>query len=231
MKPPLSRACLLWMVGMLSLPIAWESEALFAFSSPTESQHTEIDANIQNDTEKSHHSHHCKRGPRGHKGHRGKQGHPGATGATGPTGANGSVEIPIYASIYVDNGPTIPLTENVTFNNVSLLTGNITFTPPSDSITIEQTGIYEINTGMLFPSSNTFPITFSILKNGNPIPGASITAPLVSSVLGNSQYTNSTITFLQAGDVLTLTLTQGPISVTLGSNGNVDAYMTIKQIP
>lgn len=243
---------LFWITSIVPISMACESGVLLASSLPRIAQHTEIATTVQDDAVKSHHSHHCKRGPRGHRGKQGKRGHRGPTGATGmngiegptgptgatgmngiegptgPTGATGTEGITTYASLYVDNGPTIAAGSTVLFNQVAALNGGINFTTGTGSITIIEDGVYEINIGMLFSASTSTTISFNLMKNAISIPGARIAAPTASTIR-TTEYTNSIITNLNIGDVLTLT-NSSSISVQLDGSGNVDTYITIKRI-
>ncbi|WP_371410946.1 Gly-Xaa-Xaa repeat protein [Bacillus toyonensis] len=100
----------------------------------------------------------------GLKGLTGAQGPAGSQGATGPAGT--PIPVPI-ASIGNSNAQTIFPGTNIQFNQVFEL-NNITFNDTADTLTVLETGVYDIN----FSASTTFPgsspFGFGISFNGQP---------------------------------------------------------------
>lgn len=88
----------------------------------------------------------------------------GTTGATGPTGTPIPVTI---AAIGNSNPQTISPGTNIQFNQAFEL-NNINFNDTSDTLTILETGVYDIS----FSASTTFPgsspFGFGISFNGQP---------------------------------------------------------------
>lgn len=100
----------------------------------------------------------------GLKGLTSAQGPAGSQGATGPAGT--PIPVPI-ASIGNSNAQTIFPGTNIQFNQVFEL-NNITFNDTADTLTVLETGVYDIN----FSASTTFPgsspFGFGISFNGQP---------------------------------------------------------------
>ncbi|KYG33384.1 BclA C-terminal domain-containing protein [Alkalihalobacillus trypoxylicola] len=120
-------------------------------------------------------------GPPGATGPQGPPGTPGPTGptgpgvgATGPTGPTGppgptGSGITSFASVFrVDPGTgtdTIPGNTAIVFTNGFEVGTAFTFTPPSDTIIINETGFYEIN----FTVHNQGNADFDLELNGVPV--------------------------------------------------------------
>ncbi len=142
-------------------------------------------------------------GPAGATGAQGAQGPAGATGATGPAGTPIPVTI---AAIGNSNAQTISPGTNIQFNQVFEI-NNITFNDTSDTLTIIETGVYDIS----FSASTTFPgsspFGFGISFNGQPP-----TRNFSTNVIG-SAVSFSTIVTLQAGTTIAVQPTANTISI------------------
>ncbi|MGM2669770.1 Gly-Xaa-Xaa repeat protein [Bacillus cereus group sp. Bce026] len=160
-------------------------------------------------------------GPAGAQGATGAQGPAGATGATGATGPAGT-PIPVtIAAIGNSNPQTISPGTNLQFNQVFELT-NISFNDTSDTLTILETGVYDIS----FSASTTFPgsspFGFGISFNGQPP-----TRNFSTNVIG-SAVSFSTIVTLQAGTTISIQPTANTISIP--NTGDTTATLSIFRI-
>ncbi|MGZ9770238.1 Gly-Xaa-Xaa repeat protein [Bacillus toyonensis] len=160
-------------------------------------------------------------GPAGAQGATGPQGPAGAQGATGATGAAGT-PIPVtIAAIGNSNPQTISPGTNIQFNQVFELT-NISFNDTSDTLTILETGVYDIS----FSASTTFPgsspFGFGISFNGQPP-----TRNFSTNVIG-SAVSFSTIVTLQAGTTIAVQPTANTISIP--NTGDTTATLSVFRI-
>ncbi|MGI8213667.1 MULTISPECIES: Gly-Xaa-Xaa repeat protein [Bacillus cereus group] len=160
-------------------------------------------------------------GPAGVQGATGPQGPAGATGATGAQGPAGT-PIPVtIAAIGNSNPQTISPGTNLQFNQVFELT-NISFNDTSDTLTILETGVYDIS----FSASTTFPgsspFGFGISFNGQPP-----TRNFSTNVIG-SAVSFSTIVTLQAGTTISIQPTANTISIP--NTGDTTATLSIFRI-
>lgn len=166
-------------------------------------------------------------GPAGATGATGAQGPAGATGATGAQGATGATgpagtPIPVtIAAIGNSNPQTISPGTNLQFNQVFELT-NISFNDTSDTLTILETGVYDIS----FSASTTFPgsspFGFGISFNGQPP-----TRNFSTNVIG-SAVSFSTIVTLQAGTTISIQPTANTISIP--NTGDTTATLSVFRI-
>ncbi|PFR47523.1 collagen-like repeat preface domain-containing protein [Bacillus cereus] len=169
-------------------------------------------------------------GPAGATGATGAQGVQGPAGATGPTGAQGATgatgpagtPIPVtIAAIGNSNPQTISPGTNIQFNQVFELT-NISFNDTSDTLTILETGVYDIS----FSASTTFPgsspFGFGISFNGQPP-----TRNFSTNVIG-SAVSFSTIVTLQAGTTIAVQPTANTISIP--NTGDTTATLSVFRI-
>ncbi|MGG5792904.1 Gly-Xaa-Xaa repeat protein [Bacillus nitratireducens] len=158
------------------------------------------------------------RGATGATGATGPQGLRGATGATGPAGTPIPVTI---AAIGNSNPQTISPGTNIPFNQVFEL-NNITFNDTSDTLTILETGVYDIS----FSASTTFPgsspFGFGISFNGQPP-----TRNFSTNVIG-SAVSFSTIVTLQAGTTIAVQPTANTISIP--NTGDTTATLSVFRI-
>ncbi|MDA2384183.1 Gly-Xaa-Xaa repeat protein [Bacillus cereus] len=148
----------------------------------------------------------------------------GATGAQGPQGIQGPAGTPIpvtIAAIGNSNPQTISPGTNLQFNQVFELT-NISFNDTSDTLTILETGVYDIN----FSASTTFPgsspFGFGISFNGQPP-----TRNFSTNVIG-SAVSFSTIVTLQAGTTISIQPTANTISIP--NTGDTTATLSVFRI-
>ena len=163
-------------------------------------------------------------GATGAQGPQGVQGPAGATGAQGATGATGPAGTPIpvtIAAIGNSNPQTISPGTNLQFNQVFELT-NISFNDTSDTLTILETGVYDIS----FSASTTFPgsspFGFGISFNGQPP-----TRNFSTNVIG-SAVSFSTIVTLQAGTTISIQPTANTISIP--NTGDTTATLSVFRI-
>ncbi|WP_329762544.1 Gly-Xaa-Xaa repeat protein [Bacillus nitratireducens] len=158
------------------------------------------------------------RGATGATGATGPQGLRGATGATGPAGTPIPVTI---AAIGNSNPQTISPGTNIQFNQVFEL-NNITFNDTSDTLTVLETGVYDIS----FSASTTFPgsspFGFGISFNGQPP-----TRNFSTNVIG-SAVSFSTIVTLQAGTTIAVQPTANTISIP--NTGDTTATLSVFRI-
>lgn len=163
-------------------------------------------------------------GPAGATGATGAQGIQGPAGATGATGATGPAGTPIpvtIAAIGNSNPQTISPGTNIQFSQVFELT-NISFNDTSDTLTILETGVYDIS----FSASTTFPgsspFGFGISFNGQPP-----TRNFSTNVIG-SAVSFSTIVTLQAGTTIAVQPTANTISIP--NTGDTTATLSVFRI-
>ncbi|OUB16670.1 hypothetical protein BK704_04585 [[Bacillus thuringiensis] serovar konkukian] len=163
-------------------------------------------------------------GATGATGPQGPAGAQGATGPQGPQGAQGPAGTPIpvtIAAIGNSNPQTISPGTNIQFNQVFELT-NIAFNDTSDTLTILETGVYDIS----FSASTTFPgsspFGFGISFNGQPP-----TRNFSTNVIG-SAVSFSTIVTLQAGTTIAVQPTANTISIP--NTGDTTATLSVFRI-
>ncbi|MCU5341371.1 Gly-Xaa-Xaa repeat protein [Bacillus cereus] len=160
-------------------------------------------------------------GATGAQGPQGIQGPAGATGATGATGPAGT-PIPVtIAAIGNSNPQTISPGTNIQFNQVFEI-NNINFNDTADTLTILETGVYDIS----FSASTTFPgsspFGFGISFNGQPP-----TRNFSTNVIG-SAVSFSTIVTLQAGTTISIQPTANTISIP--NTGDTTATLSVFRI-
>ncbi|MEK5193337.1 Gly-Xaa-Xaa repeat protein [Bacillus sp. FSL M7-0884] len=163
-------------------------------------------------------------GATGPQGAQGIQGPAGATGAQGPAGATGAAGTPIpvtIAAIGNSNPQTISPGTNIQFNQVFELT-NISFNDTSDTLTILETGVYDIS----FSASTTFPgsspFGFGISFNVQP-PNRNFSTNVIGSAVSFS-----TIVTLQAGTTIAVQPTANTISIP--NTGDTTATLSVFRI-
>ncbi|MGG1326416.1 Gly-Xaa-Xaa repeat protein, partial [Bacillus tropicus] len=145
----------------------------------------------------------------------------GATGATGATGPAGT-PIPVtIAAIGNSNAQTISPGTNIQFNQVFEI-NNIDFNDTTDTLTVLETGVYDIS----FSASTTFPgsspFGFGISFNGQPP-----TRNFSTNVIG-SAVSFSTIVTLQAGTTISVQPTANTISIP--NTGDTTATLSVFRI-
>lgn len=166
-------------------------------------------------------------GALGATGPTGPQGLQGTPGATGPTGPSGSLNA--YGGKYSTTTQTLNLglgtqTQIGLANSMPNL--NITYSP-TNSITVTQAGIYEINFYSNVSVAIGTTLTLAVRANGTNIPSTVISRLLPVGV--NSIYSGSTIVTLTAGSVIDMAVSASlAVGVTLGSG--VNATLSVKKI-
>ncbi|CJV85512.1 collagen-like cell surface-anchored protein SclF [Streptococcus pneumoniae] len=163
-------------------------------------------------------------GATGATGAQGPAGATGATGAQGATGATGPAGTPIpvtIAAIGNSNAQTISPGMNIQFNQVFEI-NNIDFNDTTDTLTVLETGVYDIS----FSASTTFPgsspFGFGISFNGQPP-----TRNFSTNVIG-SAVSFSTIVTLQAGTTISVQPTANTISIP--NTGDTTATLSVFRI-
>ncbi|MBM6644812.1 Gly-Xaa-Xaa repeat protein [Bacillus sp. RIT 809] len=157
-------------------------------------------------------------GATGPQGSQGIQGPAGSQGATGPSGTPLPVTI---AAIGNSNPQTISTGTNIQFDQVFEL-NNLSFNDTSDTLTIFETGVYDIS----FSASTTFPgsspFGFGISFNGQPP-----TRNFSTNVIG-SAISFSTIITLTAGTTISVQPTVNTISIP--NTGDTTATLSVFRI-
>lgn len=103
---------------------------------------------------------------------------------------------------------------------------NVTYIP-ANSITVGETGVYEINYFSNLSAALGTTVTMAVRVNGTNIPSAEVSRAL--SVGVTTPFSGSTIVNLTAGDVITMALSALiAVGVTLG-NG-VSATLSVKKL-
>ena len=103
---------------------------------------------------------------------------------------------------------------------------NVTFNMP-DSLTIEESGVYEINYMFNASSSLGAAVTLSVRNNGAIIPSTEETHILAIGV--ESIYSGSVLEALSAGDMLTIEV-ESTLELTLTLSSGVTATLSVKKL-
>ena len=159
-------------------------------------------------------------GIQGATGPTGPQGLQGIQGATGPTGPDGSISA--YGEKYTEatnpitleaNTQTqVPLESNGPGSNVSYDTTNV--------LTINDTGVYQIDFLLNASPSAATTLTAAVRQNNTNITGTLIT--LTTDTDDNALFTASAITNLNANDQIDLTVTSSnAVTLTFGDNTSI----------
>lgn len=146
-------------------------------------------------------------------------------GDTGPGGGGGLIA---YGGKYNDATQTIDLAVGATTPlplPVDMPANNVTL--GADNLTIEQSGIYEINYMFNASASLGAAVTLAVLNNGAPIPETEEIHLLAIGV--ESIYSGSVITSLSAGDVLTMSVSSA-VALTLTLSTGVTVTLTAKKL-
>ena len=169
-------------------------------------------------------------GPQGISGITGPTGPQGLVGATGPTGPTGpTTGLTAYGGKYNNTSSTISLgigTPSQVPLPVSMPNLNTSYTT-TNSITVSQGGIYEINFYTNISVALGTTLTLAIRANGTNI--ASTVISRASSVGTSSIYSGSVLVQLPANTVIDMAVSALlAVGVTLGSG--TSASLTIKKI-
>lgn len=155
------------------------------------------------------------------------QGPTGPQGATGPTGPTSALAA--YGGRYNTTSSNINLgigTQSQVPLATTMPNSNVTY-PSTNSLTLGQAGVYEINYYMLVSATVATTITMAVRSNGTNIPSTVTSRPL--SVGTNSVFSGSTIVTLPTNSVIDMAISAlVALGVTLGSG--VSASLTIKKI-
>lgn len=178
-------------------------------------------------------------GPTGPTGPTGLTGAIGPTGATGPTGPTGSA-IGVYGGLYNSSSQLVFFTAADTYVKLNLNTAlpSNQVTPNANStITVNETGTYEINYNILMSTSAAVDVSAAVRNNGTVIPQTRGSQTLAIDDTTNLAYDGrlscSTIVNLTAGDILdlvVLVLRTLPTGLDAAVNGNANCTLTIKKI-
>lgn len=157
----------------------------------------------------------------------------GITGPTGPTGPQGiagpSAGLNAYGGKYSNTTQNINLaigTQSQIGLAISMPNFNVTYTP-TNSITITQNGIYEINYYSNLSVALGTTITLAVRVNGANIPSTTISRSL--SVGTSSIYNGSTIVSLNAGNVIDMAIS-ALLAVGVTLNSGLNAFLTLKKL-
>ena len=165
----------------------------------------------------------------GPTGPTGADGEMGPTGPTGATGAGGGGGLLYYGGRYNKTEQTLFLNPNVPerIPLPLLMPINGVGTGMADSLTIEHSGIYEINYMFNGSSSLGTEVSLEVRRNGAPIDSTEVTHLLAVGV--ESIYSGSVIEQLFAGDVLEL-IVYAPYALNLTLGVGVAATLTVKKL-
>lgn len=148
-------------------------------------------------------------------------------GPTGPTGPSSGLSV--YGGKYNNTSSTISLgigTQTQVPLPLTLPNQNTTYTT-TNSITVQQGGVYEINYSTNLSVALGTTLTLAVRANGTTIPSTVTTKTL--PVGTSSIYSGSTIVQLQANTVVDMTISALiAVGVTLGNGTN--ATITVKKI-
>ncbi len=184
-------------------------------------------------------------GPTGAAGITGPTGPTGATGAIGPTGATGPTgptgsAIGVYGGLYNSSSQLVFFTAADTYVKLNLNTAlpSNQVTPNANStITVNETGTYEINYNILMSTSAAVDVSAAVRNNGTVIPQTRGSQTLAiddtTTLAYDGRLSCSTIVNLTAGDILdlvVLVLRTLPTGLDAAVNGNANCTLTIKKI-
>ena len=164
--------------------------------------------------------------PQGATGAAGAAGATGATGATGPTGAANGLNA--YGGLYTTAAPSLSLSttaQQVTLGDTMPETG-VTYTP-ANSITVTDTGLYDIFYSITLTPDTADTITVSPRVNNTDVTGASSVHTLDADE--ESTFTKSTLVSLNAGDVVDLAVTATQ-AVTAPVSSGTGAVLVVKRL-
>ena len=164
--------------------------------------------------------------PQGATGAAGAAGATGATGATGPTGAANGLNA--YGGLYTTAAPSLSLSttaQQVTLGDQMPETG-VTYTP-ANSITVADTGLYDIFYSITITPDTADTITVSPRVNNTDVTGASSVHTLDADE--ESTFTKSTLVSLNAGDVVDLAVTATQ-AVTAPVASGTGAVLVVKRL-
>lgn len=163
----------------------------------------------------------------------------GPTGATGPTGPTGSA-IGVYGGLYNSSSQLVFFTAADTYVKLNLNTAlpSNQVTPNANStITVNETGTYEINYNILMSTSAAVDVSAAVRNNGTVIPqtrgSQTLTIDDTTTLAYDGRLSCSTIVNLTAGDILdlvVLVLRTLPTGLDAAVNGNANCTLTIKKI-
>ena len=165
-------------------------------------------------------------GATGPTGAAGAAGATGATGATGPTGAANGLNA--YGGLYTTAAPSLSLSttaQQVTLGDTMPETG-VTYTP-ANSITVTDTGLYDIFYSITLTPDTADTITVSPRVNNTDVTGASSVHTLDADE--ESTFTKSTLVSLNAGDIVDLAVTATQ-AVTAPVSSGTGAVLVVKRL-
>ena len=164
--------------------------------------------------------------PQGATGAAGAAGATGATGATGPTGAANGLNA--YGGLYTTAAPSLSLSttaQQVTLGDTMPEKG-VTYTP-ANSITVTDTGLYDIFYSIILTPDTADTITVSPRVNNTDVTGASSVHTLDADE--ESTFTKSTLVSLNAGDIVDLAVTATQ-AVTAPVSSGTGAVLVVKRL-
>lgn len=163
-------------------------------------------------------------GPTGPQGIQGIAGEIGPTGPIGPAGESGN-GLAAFGGKYNNTVQTLALATGtpVTIDlPASMPTNNVQYTPVN-SITVNETGNYEINYSANVTSTNSSTIALAVRNNNTEIDSATLTN--IFSDGENAIYSGSVIVSLTAGDVIDMTLTSTEAATGSVNNATLSAKL------
>ena len=166
-------------------------------------------------------------GPTGPTGNIGATGPQGVTGPTGPTGSSEGLKA--YGGRYNNTSQTINLTIGAATQiplSTTMPNSNTTYTT-ANSITISQSGVYEINYFSNMTADLATGVTMSVRQNGTNIPSTTITRSLSANT--GAVFSGSTIVSLTSGAVIDLAITS-LIAVGITLESGVNATLSVKRL-
>lgn len=176
-------------------------------------------------------------GPTGPQGIQGLQGIPGTVGPAGPTGATGptgptgpTAGLNAYGGLYSSDNGTVTL-DNTNPATVPLDTTmtNENITTNTNTITITQSGVYELIYFLRGTADTTDTVVLSVRDNGVNVAGTEISKSLDQT--NETDYYGDVITSLDAGATLTLSLQgTGTASTVTLTNAGVNASLSVKRL-
>ena len=157
----------------------------------------------------------------------GPTGPTGATGEVGATGLTGSL-VSAYGGRYSTTSSSLTLgIASQTQIPLSLTMPNLNTTYTNNSITISQTGVYEINYYINLSATLATTVTTAVRNNGTNIASTVISRAISSGV--SSIYSGSIITNLSTGSVIDMAVS-ALVSVGLSLPSGTNATLSVKRI-
>lgn len=178
-------------------------------------------------------------GPTGAMGPPGPQGIAGPTGPQGPTGPAGIEVTSVYGGIYNSSTQLLFFTAVNDYVQIQLRNAlpSEGVTTDINTLTIIETGNYEINYNVLLNTSQAVDVGIAVRQNGIVIPTSrgsqTMAIDSTTTISYDGRLSGSTIVTLQSGDVLDLAiqvLNNLPTGLDAIVNNNANATLTVKKL-